>query len=238
MTINSYFYDSVANDRPYSAADFAKAFGIILKTGVMAKDSTGALGLDIGGTNYLTIYAGKAIVQGHFIEVTGTETLTVPAGTYLGQVVLRVDDADTRTASLVVKTDRTPIQGATLYELPLFNANVTDGIITAVGDMRIQGGAATHTHLISEVSGLQTSLDAKAGTTHSHDIASVIGLQTALNSKADDSNAVIWSADPNGVKATIGKYNGTGKPIVLFLTTNQPSAVSTEHRVWIQIDNF
>ena len=35
MAINSYFYDSVNDDRTYSAEDFAKAFGIVLETGVL-----------------------------------------------------------------------------------------------------------------------------------------------------------------------------------------------------------
>jgi hypothetical protein len=141
MTINSYFYDSVDNDRPYSAGDFAKAFGIILSDGVIQKDETGALGFDIGGTNYTTIYAGKATVQGHFVEIPDTEILTVTGGTYSGQVVLRVDYSDTRIATLVVRTDRVPQQDAAAWEMPLYNVSVTNGIITAVTDMRIQGGA-------------------------------------------------------------------------------------------------
>lgn len=216
MAINSYFYDSVGGDRPYSAQEFAKAFDIITETGVMPKDLTGALGLDIGGTNFTTIYAGKAVVQGRFIEVTGVETLTVPAGSYAGQVVLQVDADDQRIAKFVVKTDRTPILSASLYELALYNVTVTNNIITAVTDIRTKGGVGTHIHPLSEISGLVSALDAKA----------------------DDSNTVVWALDPNGVKCTMGKFNGTGKPIVLFLTTAQPSAVSTEHRVWIQIDNF
>jgi hypothetical protein len=47
-----------------------------------------------------------------------------------------------------------------------------------------------------------------------------------------------WIADPNGVKCTMGKFAGTGKPVVLFLTTANPGASASEHRVWIQIDNF
>jgi hypothetical protein len=141
LTINSYFYDSVAGDRPYSGADFAKAFNVILKNGIIPKDDTGALGLDIGGTNYTTIYAGKATVEGHFVEVTDTELLTVPTGSYAGQIVLRVDSTDARNATLVVKTDRTPIQTTAVYELPLYNVTVTTNIITAVTDVRIQGGA-------------------------------------------------------------------------------------------------
>lgn len=60
----------------------------------------------------------------------------------------------------------------------------------------------------------------------------------AKGSYAPTGQYVTWSADPNGVKVTLGKYNGTGKPIVLFLTPGQPSASASEHRVWIQIDNF
>ncbi len=88
MTINSYFYDSVDNDR-------------------------------LGGTNYTTIYAGKATVQGHFVEIPDTEILNVTGGTYSGMVVIRIDFTDTRIASLVVRTDRVPQQDTSAWELPL-----------------------------------------------------------------------------------------------------------------------
>ena len=143
MTINSYFYDSVNNDRPYSAGDFAKAFGIILSDGVIAKDDTGALGFDIGGTNYTTIYSGKATIQGHFAEVaTGTtETLTVTGGSYAGSIVLRIDMTGTRAASLVVRTDQTPQQDNAAWELLLYYCTVSNGVITGITDKRVQGGA-------------------------------------------------------------------------------------------------
>lgn len=140
MTISSYFYDSVAGDRPYSAADFAKAFNVILETGVILSDD-GSLGLDIGGTAYTTIYAGKATIEGHFVEVTGTELLTVPAGDYSGMVVLKIDKTNARAASLVVRTDQTPQQDAAIYEMPLYNCSVVGGVITGVTDIRVQGGA-------------------------------------------------------------------------------------------------
>lgn len=146
MTINSYFYDSVNGDRPYSAGDFAKAFGMILTDGVIPNDpATNDLGLDIGGTNFLTVYAGKAVVQGHFVEITGTETLTVPTGSYSGMVVLRLDITGARAASLAVRTDQVPQQDASIWELPLYNATVSSGVITAVTDKRIQGGATAKT---------------------------------------------------------------------------------------------
>ncbi len=213
MAIRSYFYDSVNNDRPYSAKEFSTAFDIAFETGILIRETVGgALGFDIGGTNYTTVYEGKAIIEGHFIELTGTETLTVPAGTYSGQVVIQIDIEDERIARLVVKTDRTPIQSPSFYELPLYDVAVTDGIITAVTDKRYQGGAVPNNH--------------------NQPISTIDGLQALLDEK------VKWSADPNGVRAVVGRYNGTGKNIVLFLTSARPSADPTEHRVWIQIDNF
>lgn len=47
-----------------------------------------------------------------------------------------------------------------------------------------------------------------------------------------------WSASSTGVIVNMGKFAGTGKPVVLYLTSSQPTASSAEHRVWIQIDNF
>lgn len=199
MTISSFFYDSVDGDRPYSAGDFSKAFGIILEDGVIPKDDTGALGLDMGGTGNTTIYAGKATVQGHFIEVDGTETLTVPAGSYSGMVVLRVDMSAARVATLAIRTDQTPQQDSSLWELPLYNVTVANGAITTIGtDLRKQGGAVAK----------------------------------------PPANMVTWTADPNGIYLNCGNYNGTGKPIQLFLTAAQPAASASQNRAWIQIDNF
>jgi hypothetical protein len=213
MAITSYFFDSVAGDRPYSAQAFSQAFDIVFENGVLIREAVGGtLGFDIGGTNFTTIYEGKAIIEGHFVEVTGTETLVVPAGTYAGQVVIQMDFDNTRDAKIVVKMDRVPIQSASFYELPLYDVTVESNIITAVTDKRYQGGAVpnNHNHAVSEVTGLQGQLDERA----------------------------VWSADPNGVSLYVGKYNNVGKPIRIFFTANQPSASTTEHRVWIQIDNF
>ena len=213
MAINSYFYDSVNNDRPYSAKDFSTAFGMGFETGFLIRETQGGrFGFDIGGTNYTTIYEGRAIIEGHFVEITGTEIITVPSGSYSGQIVLRLDSDNARSASLVVKTDRSPIQTPSLFELPVYDVNVTNGTITGAIDKRYQGGAVpnNHNHKTTEIEGLQGLLD----------------------------KTIVWEADPNGIRAIMGKYAGTGKPVVLFLTTARPSASSTEHRVWIQIDNF
>lgn len=213
MTIRSYFFDSVDGDRLYSASDFASAFGIGFETGVLIRESEGGnLGFDIGGTNYTTIYEGKAIIEGRFVEIIGTETVVVPAGSYSGQIVIRMDADDIRSAEIVVKTDQAPIQNVNFYELPLYNCTVSSGLITNVTDIRIQGGAVpnNHNHSVDQVEGLQTHID----------------------------KALTWTTDTNGVKCNMGKFAGTGKPVMLFLTSAQPSASSSEHRVWIQIDKF
>jgi hypothetical protein len=157
MALNSYFYDSVNSDRPYSAKDFATAFGMGFETGFLIRETKGGrFGFDIGGANYTTIYEGRAIIEGHFVEITGTEILTVPSGTYSGQIVLRLDADNTRDVTLVVKTDRSPIQTPALFELPVYDANVTNGVITGVIDKRYQGGAVpnNHNHKKEEVEGL------------------------------------------------------------------------------------
>ena len=50
----------------------------------------------------------------------------------------------------------------------------------------LNGKAATsHTHAVSDVTDLQNSLDAKAALSHTHGMTDVTGLQDALNAKAD-----------------------------------------------------
>ena len=142
MTIISYFFDSVNGDRAYSAADFARAFNIVFQTGVLTKEAGGTeLGFLIGGTNYTTIYGGRACIEGHFIDSDLGVTLTVPAGSYSGMVVLRLDILDSRTATFEVRTDQTPQQDTAIWELPLWNVTVVSGVITSVDDLRVQGGA-------------------------------------------------------------------------------------------------
>ena len=215
MAIRSFFFDAVDGVPTYTAADFAEAFAIGFETGFLIRETEGGtFGFDIGGTNFTTVYAGRAIIEGHFVEIAEgtTETLTVPAGSYAGQIVLRLDTTDLRATTLVVKQDRTPIQTATIYELPIYDCNVTNNLITGVTDLRYQGGAVPNNH--------------------NQPISTITGLQALLDEK------VRWAPDPNGVRAIIGRYNGTGKNVVLFLTAAQPAADPTEHRVWIQIDNF
>jgi hypothetical protein len=213
MAFHSYFYDSINGDKPYSSRDFAKAFGILTENGVLISEANDdELGFQIGGTNNTVITKGKAMVNGRFIEMDEDEILVIPEGNYDGQIVINVDIEQEREASLLVKTDRNPIQSSALFQLPLYNVTVTNGIIVSAVDIKHRGGAIPNNH--------------------TQPISSITGLQSFI------SNAVTWSLDTNGIKAYMGKYGGTGKPVVLYLTSSQPSPNPGEHRVWIQIDNF
>lgn len=142
MVINSYFFDSVDGDRSYSAADFAHAFGIVFQTGVLSQEAGGSsLGFLLGGAGNKTVYGGKACVEGHFIESTVGIDITLPAGSYSGMIVLRVDILDSRTATIEVRTDQTPQQDTAIWELPLWNITVANNVITGYTDLRVQGGA-------------------------------------------------------------------------------------------------
>ena len=140
MAINSYFYDSVNGDRPYSGADFAKAFGVITEDGVIAADADDSLGFDLTASTR-TLTPGKAVVQGHFIDSTTSVVLPALTGSYAGMIVLRVNITDTRIATLEVRTDQIPQKDNAIWELPLYNITVSNGAITASTDLRVQGGA-------------------------------------------------------------------------------------------------
>ncbi|MBK3757040.1 phage tail fiber domain-containing protein [Stutzerimonas frequens] len=57
---------------------------------------------------------------------------------------------------------------------------------------------ATHSHSITQVSGLQSALDSKAASVHSHAISDVTGLQTALDGKANDTVSISAGAGLTG----------------------------------------
>ncbi|MDX5515103.1 tail fiber domain-containing protein [Stenotrophomonas sp. RG-453] len=61
-----------------------------------------------------------------------------------------------------------------------------DKPVSAATQAALDGkAAASHTHAIANVTGLQTALDGKAASSHTHTIANVSGLQSALDGKTD-----------------------------------------------------
>lgn len=64
---------------------------------------------------------------------------------------------------------------------------------------------SSHTHSISDVTSLQTTLDGKASTSHSHIIGDVTGLQTALDGKASSTHTHTQSDITNLTTDLAGK---------------------------------
>lgn len=66
----------------------------------------------------------------------------------------------------------------------------TDLVRKSQFDTALSGkAAASHTHAVADVTGLQTALDGKASSTHTHAIGDVTGLQAALDGKAASSHS-------------------------------------------------
>lgn len=89
---------------------------------------------------------------------------------------------------------------------------------------------AAHSHVIADVTGLQTALDGKAAASHTHTIAQVTGLQTALDGKqaAGSYAAAVHThaiADITGLQAGLdAKLNLTGGSISGALTVTGNAA--------------
>jgi hypothetical protein len=114
--------------------------------------------------------------------------------------------------------------------------------------------AASHTHTIANVSGLQGALDGKAASNHTHDyaapshshaIADVTGLQTALNGKAASNHTHDYAASSHthtiaNVSGLQTALNGkeptldTDRKRKITISTSNPSG-GADGDIWIKI---
>jgi hypothetical protein len=84
---------------------------------------------------------------------------------------------------------------------------------------------SSHTHAISEVTSLQTSLDGKAATSHSHSISDVTGLQTSLDAKAASSHTHAIS-DITSLQTSLDGKSATGHTHLSSAVTDFSAAAS------------
>ena len=110
-------------------------------------------------------------------------------------------EEDESSSSSSVSGDMTKAVYDTNNDGKVNSADAADKLTTArkIGNANFDGSAnislsdigaapASHTHEISNVSGLQTALNGKAESTHTHSISNVTGLETALEGKAPSSH--------------------------------------------------
>lgn len=127
----------------------------------------------------VSINASEVPVDG---TAAGDETL-VDVQAVAAKVVTILSDAQTYTDSAIAALlDSSPAALDTLNELAAALGNDPNFATTVTN--QIAGKAdAVHTHIISEITGLQTALDAKAASSHTHAISEVTNLQTSLDAK-------------------------------------------------------
>lgn len=77
-----------------------------------------------------------------------------------------------------------------------------NNVEAALDELDSEKAAVSHSHAISDVTNLQTSLDGKASSSHSHAISDVTNLQTTLDGKASSSHSHIIS-DVTGLQTAL-----------------------------------
>jgi hypothetical protein len=142
---------------------------------------------------------------------------------------------NTRDADKPVSTaTQTALNGK--VDTTTFNTALNGKVDTTTFNTAMSGKANTsHTHSISQVSGLQTALDGKAAASHTHPISQVDGLQAALDGKAAEGHTHAI-ADVTGLQNSLNAANGlaqggitqdpntTGSHVILTIHANAPSA--------------
>lgn len=114
----------------------------------------------------------------------------------------------------------------------------TTGLQTALDGKQAAGSyaAASHSHVIADVTGLQTAIDGKAAADHSHDIDDVTGLQTALDAKASTTSlSTLINEDPGAGVGIIESGAGVA-PYVLKNIKDGNGTTVTNNTGSLQID--
>lgn len=86
--------------------------------------------------------------------------------------------------------------------LPIVDQSSSETKRTTIEELDLRWAQKTHTHVVSEVTGLQAELDAKAELLHNHVISDVTGLQAALDAKANQTHTHV-AAEVLDFKATV-----------------------------------
>lgn len=207
MTTPATFQTRVSFDHVRNTAAGFTAANPVLGYGVIGLETdSGKIKVGNGTTAWSALpYSGGGAVD--WATITGKPSTFAPA-THSHAIAdvtglqtaldAKATPADV-TAAVSSVIDAAPAALDTLNELAAAlgdDANFASTVTTALAGK----AAATHTHVIADVTGLQTALDGKqaagsyAATVHAHAIADVTGLQTALDGKAASSHTHTASA--------------------------------------------
>lgn len=94
--------------------------------------------------------------------------------------------------------------------------------------------ASSHTHIIGDVTGLQTALDGKAALSHSHAIGDVTGLQSALDGKASTSHTHALADITDCTAGVETAYTGTDT----YTAGTQPTGTVNKRQFYTKVGNL
>ncbi len=182
------------NDGVSPTANVVKAGGVTTVTVTDANGTTTASVNDgfsptakveqVGGVTTITI-----------TDANGTTTASIQAGSGGSVDAYTKAETDALLADYALKADAATDHNHDSQYLKLSGGTLTGSLSApsiAVTGSITEGGTAlsskyatkSHSHAISDVTGLQTALDAKAASSHTHAVSDVTGLQDSLDAKA------------------------------------------------------
>lgn len=132
-------------------------------------------------------------------DANGTTTASIQAGSGGSVDAYTKAETDALLADYALKSDAATDHNHDSQYLKLSGGTLTGSLTApsiAVTGSITEGGtslsskyaAKSHSHAVSDVTGLQSALDSKAASYHSHSMSDVAGLQSALDSKAASSH--------------------------------------------------
>lgn len=132
-------------------------------------------------------------------DANGTTTASIQAGSGGSVDAYTKAEVDSMLTDYALKSESATDHNHDRQYLKLAGGTLTGSLSApsiAVTGSITEGGtslsskyaAKSHSHAVSDVTGLQAALDAKAARSHTHGMSDVTGLQTALNGKAASSH--------------------------------------------------
>lgn len=158
---------------------------VLFKKSIISKEEVVAYGED--NVDYVGTYAPLSHPHG-IDDVTGLKEILDNIEVGSGGTIEVIDSLDSVSSTAALSAR----QGRILSELIADKGSVSSW--ADIKDKPLTFPPSTHTHSISDVSGLQSQLDGKAASSHSHVISGITGLQVELNGKANTNHSHSISA--------------------------------------------
>ena len=173
---------STGNGLPYvldENGNYVVEKQVLFKKSIVSKEEVVAYGED--NIDYVGTYAPLNHPHG-IDDVTGLKEILDNIGSGETGSIEVIDSLDSVSSTAALSAR----QGKILSEL------ISDkGSVSSLNDIKDKPSVlppSTHSHSVSDVSGLQGQLDGKASSSHSHSISGITNLQNQLDSKASSSH--------------------------------------------------